>query len=190
MKKSLLKDSDRCVHIGPPLSTQPEGSEEAMVEDRLRRLIPKRHLGVNNPENYMKDTHVYYPNKIAGQLKDQLRVGFMSWNSGSLNSRHRRDSERVMRLSLNHEIALLQEVDPSGPMSLAAQLDGPSSATGGHASGLAQFQSTRGIGCSMNYWPPEHERSGCLYRAFMNAPVCDPSVMKTHFSNAQRRNGH
>ena len=112
-------------------------------------------------------------------------MGFMSWNSGSLNSRHRPDSERVVRMSLNHEIVLLQEVGPSGPMPLAVQLDGPSSAIGGHASGLAQFQSTSGIGCSMNYWPPGYERSGCLYRAFMEKPACDPTVMKTHFSNAQ-----
>ena len=88
-------------------------------------------------------------------------------------------------MSLNHEIVLLQEVDPSGPMLLAAQLNGSSYTIGGHATGLGQFQSTSGIGCSMNYWPPEFERSGCLHRAFMEKPVCDPNVMKTHFANAQ-----
>ena len=155
MQRRLLQESDRCFPIAPPLSKRHPDSGEALVEDRLRRLIPKKHLGVNKPENYKKGTHVFHPAKISGWLKDQVKVGFMSWNSGSLNSRYRPDSERVIRMSLNHEIVLLQEVDPSEPMLLAAQLNGTSHAIGGHASGLGQLQSTSGIGCPMNYWPPK-----------------------------------
>ena len=185
MQVRLLKETDKSFHVLPPASKHHPESNEALIEDRNMRLMRKTHLGVNAPENYMKGTHVYRPDKINGQARDQLRVSFLSWNSGSLNSRLRPDSERVMRMTLNHEIALCQEVGSQGPMPLGAQLNGSSYVLGGHATGLGQFQSTSGIGSSMNYWPPEHERFGCLYRAYMEKPVCDPDVMDKHFANAQ-----
>ena len=45
-------------------------------------------------------------------------------------------------------------------------------------SGLAQLQSACGICCSAPFWPPEFERSGTLYRAFMDGPITEPEVMK------------
>ena len=51
-------------------------------------------------------------------------------------------------------------------------------------SGLAQLQSACGICCSAPFWPPEFERSGTLYRAFMDGPITEPEVMKKHFANA------
>ena len=54
MQRRPLKESDRCLHIAPTTSVHPPESDEALVEGRLRRLIPKTHLGVNRPEDYKK----------------------------------------------------------------------------------------------------------------------------------------
>ena len=76
MEVRLLEETDRSFHILPPASKHHPESNEALIEDRNMRLMRKTHLGVNPPENYMKGTHVYRPNKIDGRTHDQQRVRF------------------------------------------------------------------------------------------------------------------
>ena len=50
---------------------------------------------------------------------------------------------------------------------------------------LRSYKAQAAFGCSMNFWPPEYERAGGLYQAFLDKPVCDPEVMLKHFQNSR-----
>ena len=70
-----------------------------------------------------------------------------------------------------------------GPYITAAQLNTSSFTNSGHASGLTQIQSAKGICCSVEVWDAEHARAGQLHRACLEHDMSSDEALTKHFEN-------